>query len=70
MDVTEPKFAKYVEARIAYRDLISFTCTNPDDLNLLIQKLRTEQKLKINVICSEDDDLSQHKPDIPLNQIR
>ncbi|KAL0279416.1 UNVERIFIED_CONTAM: hypothetical protein PYX00_000981 [Menopon gallinae] len=70
IDVKNPNLAKYVEARIGYRDLISFTCTNADDLNLLVKKLRSEQKLKINVICSEDDDLTQHNPEIPLNQIR
>lgn len=62
--------AKFVESRINYKDLISFTCTNPDDLNLMVQKLRQEKKLKVNVICCEEDDESQYRPDVPIENLR
>lgn len=62
--------AKFVEARIGYKDLISFCCTNADDLNLLVQKLRNEQKLKINVICSDECDSTQYISEIPISDLR
>lgn len=62
--------AKFVEARIGYKDLISFSCTNPDDLNLLVQKMRGEQKWKVNVICSDESDSSQYNAEIPISDLR
>lgn len=62
--------AKFVESRINYRDLISFTCTNPEDMNLLIKKLRTEMKLRINAVCSDEEDYSQYSPEVPIERLR
>ena len=70
MDVPNPEMAKYVEAKINYRDLIAFTCTNPEDMNLLIRKLRTEMHLKVNVVCSDEEDQSQYFPAVSMNQLR
>ncbi|KAK6624544.1 hypothetical protein RUM44_011403 [Polyplax serrata] len=70
LDVPNTKMAKFVEARIGYKDLISFCCTNADDLNLLVQKLRNEQKLKINVICSDECDSTQYISEIPISDLR
>ena len=69
INVPNPEMAKYVEARISYRDLIGFTCTSPEDLNLLIDELRTKQNLKVNCVNS-DDDSTQYQPDVPMSQLR
>lgn len=42
-----------MENCVAVRDLTAFTCEDVDDMALLIQKLRTEEKLNCNVVHSD-----------------
>jgi structural maintenance of chromosomes protein 5 len=52
--VKEKKNAKYVENTIGMKDLMAFVCTDKDDMKKLIQKLRGDMKLQVNVAFAED----------------
>lgn len=52
LNVLEESKAKYVETVVPLRDKLAFTCTNKEDMNMMIQTLRCNQKLKINVLHS------------------
>lgn len=52
LNVLEESKSKYVETVVPLRDKLAFTCTNKEDMNMMIQTLRCNQKLKINVLHS------------------
>ena len=62
--------AKYVENIISYRDLIAFTCTSSQDTDLLVQKLRLEMQLGVNIITSVSEEGSVYVPEMDINQLR
>ncbi len=49
INVKDKKNAKYIENTIAYRDFISFTCTEKRDIGKLVKKLRNDMGLSVNV---------------------
>lgn len=64
--VNNVEHAKYIETAIGVRDLTAFTCTNVEDMNLLMRKLRVEQRLKCSVLHSEDTPTVQYRPNAPI----
>lgn len=52
LNVKDSRNAKYIEACVNQRDLIAFTCELKEDMELMHQKLRTEQRLNVNLIHS------------------
>lgn len=64
--VNQVEHAKYVETAIGARDLTAFTCTNVEDMNLLMRKLRVEQRLKCSVVHSEATTTVQYRPNAPI----
>lgn len=65
--ITEKKYAKYVENIISNRDLLSFLCTNKDDMRDLIVKFRNELNLQVSVGYTEPDEMLRYQPNIEIN---
>jgi hypothetical protein len=56
LDVKDRSYANYVETHVGRADLEGFVCEDPDDVNLLLKKLREEMKLrKINAFHSNPE---------------
>ncbi|XP_042231794.1 structural maintenance of chromosomes protein 5-like [Homarus americanus] len=69
LNVKDPKFAKYVENRVSGNDLVSFVCENKDDMNLF-KELMDKQSIRVNIVYSTATDLTQFKPQVPLENLR
>lgn len=52
INVLDKTKAKYLEAVVPLRDRLAFTCTNKNDMNMLIRSLREQQGLSVNVLYS------------------
>lgn len=50
MNMKDPAMAKYVEHHISFNDMRAFVCENSDDMNLFMDILREQQKLKVNAV--------------------
>ncbi|KAK5648718.1 hypothetical protein RI129_003610 [Pyrocoelia pectoralis] len=72
LNVLNPNHAIYVENTIPFRDRVAFTCVLKEDMNMLILKLRDEQRLNVNVVHSgmERSSLHQYQPTIPIEQLK
>ncbi|KAG5678908.1 hypothetical protein PVAND_008532 [Polypedilum vanderplanki] len=64
--VKDQRFAKYLENTVAVRDLEMFLCTNKEDMEKLMQKLRNEMNLKVNIGFTEETDEILYQPEIPI----
>ncbi|XP_059044838.1 structural maintenance of chromosomes protein 5 [Achroia grisella] len=65
INFTDPKFARYLESTVPARDLVAFTFESTQDMNLFLQKVRTEGNLKrINAICSQPGKINTPPRDI------
>lgn len=62
MTVRNKESAKYIENTIAMKDLVSFICTNKEDMKQLIKKFRNEMGLRVNLAFSEDTDEVEFQP--------
>ncbi|CRK96211.1 CLUMA_CG009639, isoform A [Clunio marinus] len=60
--VKEKECAKYVENTIPLRDLVSFVCTDKNDMKQLIKKFRNEMKLQVNIAYADDTDQIRFHP--------
>lgn len=60
--VRDKESAKYIENTIAMKDMVSFICTNKDDMKQLIKKFRNEMGLRVNLAFSEDSDQVEFEP--------
>lgn len=60
--VTENDNAKYVENTVAQKDLITFVCTDKNDMKQLIKMFRNDLNLQVNFAYAEDTELCQYKP--------
>jgi hypothetical protein len=57
LDVKDIGYANYVETHVGRADLEGFVCEDPEDVNLLLKKLREEMNLrKINAFHSNPED--------------
>ena len=57
VNVKDPKDTKYIESHIAFKDMTAFVCENGDDQEKLLQILREQQKLRINVVGAPKEPL-------------
>ncbi|XP_047483327.1 structural maintenance of chromosomes protein 5-like [Penaeus chinensis] len=69
LNIKDPKYAKYVEDRVSYQDLVAFVCENKEDMNLF-KELMDKQKLRVNVVHSSPVDMAQFQPKIPIENIK
>lgn len=70
INVSNKDYAKYIENVIPQRDLIAFVCEDKEDMNRLVQYLRKEQKLVVNVLHSDPNKNVNMNPQVPLENIR
>lgn len=68
--VNQVEHAKYIETAIGVRDLTAFTCTNVEDMNLLLKKLRIDRRLKCNVVHSPATQTVQYRPKVAITTLR
>lgn len=64
------EYAKYVENCVQQRDMIAFVCEDVEDMNLLIQKLRSEQKLNVNIVHSEPATSLRFRSKVPIDELK
>ena len=66
INVKDAADTRYVESHIAFKDMTAFVCENKDDQNRLLEVLREQQGLRINVVGTPPDPLSSfdRQPDI------
>lgn len=64
------KFARYVEASIPRRDLISFMFESADDMDNFLKVIRDEKKLVVNAVQTPRKDISEFKPSIPIDELK
>lgn len=69
MSVKEQRFAKYIESTVGIKDLVAFICTDKQDMSRLIQKLRNEMKLKVNIAYSAETDQVEYRPTVDMSQL-
>lgn len=70
MNVLESNNAKYLENCISERDLIAFTCEEKDDMSILHQKLRVEQKLNVNMLYSAASNELSFRARNPISKLQ
>lgn len=70
INVKNPMYCKYLENTISYNDMVAFVCENSQDMNLLVNSLRSQQKLVVNVVHSDPNRRVRMNPNIPLEEIR
>ncbi|KAI8423510.1 hypothetical protein MSG28_012621 [Choristoneura fumiferana] len=65
INFTDPKFARYLESRVANRDLFAFTFECSQDMSLFLTKVRQEGGLKrVNAVHSEGGSFRYQQNDI------
>lgn len=69
INVKNPMYSKYLESTINYNDMIAFVCENAEDMNLLVNSLRSQQKLVVNVVHSDPNRRVRMQPNIPIEEI-
>ncbi|XP_076444163.1 structural maintenance of chromosomes protein 5-like [Babylonia areolata] len=70
LNMIDPSHAKFVETHIAPNDIRAFVCEDPDDLELFMQIMRDEQKLKVNAVKVPPQPLSSFQPRDSINSIK
>ncbi|GLV43420.1 Structural maintenance of chromosomes 5 [Carabus blaptoides fortunei] len=72
LNVLDPVHSKYLENIVPMRDRVAFTCEYRDDMNRLLQCVRDELRLNINVVHSgsEHPSLTAYRPNVPIEQMR
>lgn len=70
IDVKDPKYAKYVESQIAFRNLRMFICEDEDDLESFARILRDEKQLKINVGMMPDKPADSFVPRFTIDHYK
>ncbi|XP_030758667.1 structural maintenance of chromosomes protein 5 [Sitophilus oryzae] len=70
LNILDTNQAKYVESMILLRDKVAFTCTNKNDMNLLIKCLREQQGLSVNVLHSDPQSNASYQSNIPIEHLR
>uniref|UniRef100_A0A0L8G9B3 Structural maintenance of chromosomes protein 5 n=1 Tax=Octopus bimaculoides TaxID=37653 RepID=A0A0L8G9B3_OCTBM len=70
INMKNPSDAKFIESFVSFNDLRSFVCENADDMDLLLSKIRDEQKLKINCVKCPSQDISYFRPRIPIHNLK
>lgn len=71
MNVLDSNHSIFLENIIAMRDRVAFTCVNKEDMNLMLQCLRQQQHLSVNVLhVDERSKPSQsYKPNVPIENL-
>ncbi|KAJ1526232.1 hypothetical protein ONE63_009389 [Megalurothrips usitatus] len=49
-----PQFAKYAETAIGYNDLIAIVCESKNDMQIVIDEVRTKMNVSVNVLQAEE----------------
>ncbi|KRT79011.1 hypothetical protein AMK59_7515, partial [Oryctes borbonicus] len=71
INVINSSNAVYIENTIPVRDRVALTCTNKDDMNFLIQSLRDNLNLGINIVYSDPDEtIHMYQPRIPIERLK
>ncbi|GAB1609431.1 structural maintenance of chromosomes protein 5-like [Argonauta hians] len=70
INMKNPSDAKFIESFVSFNDLRSFVCENANDMDLLLSKIRDEQKLKINCVKCPAQELSYFQPRIPIDHLK
>ncbi|CAI9735468.1 Hypothetical predicted protein [Octopus vulgaris] len=70
INMKNPSDAKFIESFVSFNDLRSFVCENADDMDLLLSKIRDEQKLKINCVKCPPQDITYFRPRIPIQNLK
>lgn len=71
LNVIKPENAAFIEQTIPLRDRVAITCTNKDDMNVLIRMFRDTQKLGVNIVYSDPQEgVHIYQPQIPIERLR
>lgn len=70
VNVKNANDAKYIESHVSFNDIRAFVCEESEDLNLFMDVMRDEQKLKVNAISMPSQPLSSFKPAFKLEDFR
>lgn len=70
LNVMDSNNAKYFENCISHKDLVSFVCEQKEDMALLHQKLRNEEKLKVNMTHSPPATTVIHTATRPISELK
>lgn len=69
INLKDKKYSQYFENIISQKDLVAFVCEDKSDMNLLLNHLRDQQRLKVNAVHSDPNKNINFQPDIPLENI-
>ncbi|VVC93914.1 unnamed protein product, partial [Leptidea sinapis] len=64
INLKDKKFARYLEATVASRDLVAFTFESTQDMNLFMKHVRSIGLKRVNAVCSQGGPVIVNKPDI------
>ncbi|CAN9516172.1 unnamed protein product [Ophioblennius macclurei] len=70
INVKDPRYAKYVETHIPFRDLRAFVFQRKDDMEMFMSEVRDKRNLKVNAICAPETSCSQKPPSRNIESIR
>ncbi|XP_072306194.1 structural maintenance of chromosomes protein 5 [Eucyclogobius newberryi] len=70
INVRDPRFAKYVEAHIAFHDLRAFVFQRKDDMEKFMSEVRDKMNLRVNSISSPDESRAHLNPSRNIESLR
>ncbi|KAK7878537.1 hypothetical protein WMY93_030373 [Mugilogobius chulae] len=70
INVKDPRFAKYVEAHIAFHDLRAFVFQRKDDMETFMTEVRDRMNLRVNSISAPEESRSQLNPSRNIESLR
>lgn len=69
INVKDKRNAKFVENVVGIKDLISFICTNKNDMAMLVKKLRNDLGLSVNIAFAEPVEEVEYQPKYPIEDL-
>ncbi|XP_052276673.1 structural maintenance of chromosomes protein 5-like [Dreissena polymorpha] len=67
VNMRNPQQAKFLENHVSFNDLRAFVCETSEDLNLFMDLMRDEQKLRVNAVKAPADvNLEETRPSKPI----
>ncbi|XP_053281365.1 structural maintenance of chromosomes protein 5 [Pleuronectes platessa] len=70
INVKDPRFAKYVETHIPFRDLRSFVFQRKDDMEMFMTEVRDKLNLKVNSISAPEKSYANDQPSLRIESLR
>ncbi|KAJ8286336.1 hypothetical protein GJAV_G00037330 [Gymnothorax javanicus] len=69
INVKDPRHAKYIESHIPLNDLKAFVFQKQEDMNMFINEVRLQQKLRVNAVIAPAESCRNRPPSRPIQAL-